>query len=170
MRLSRVRKRAASRATWATTRRTDSPSTWARRKRTRSRFSRTWNRISGSTSSPGPCSSISPCTTATSIYSIRLGICAFSREINYLMCAAPLRVRFWFHRLALEFPASGGILTKSHTRTSKLLRYVATFDYVVATFEVLFVLFTVYFTIEELLDVIKWHHLKNEIFRLENNN
>lgn len=55
--------------------------------------------------------------------------------------------------MVMEFPATGGILTSWVVRTSKLLRYVSTFDFVVAAFEIIFVLFTIFFTIEEILDV-----------------
>lgn len=57
-------------------------------------------------------------------------------------------------RLVIEFPPTGGMFNSWTVRTSKLLRYVSTFDYVVAACECLFVLFIIYYTIEELLDVI----------------
>lgn len=53
----------------------------------------------------------------------------------------------------MEFPAGGGILTGWRVRTSKLLRYVSNFDFVVLAFECIFVLFTLYFTVEEIIDV-----------------
>jgi hypothetical protein len=53
----------------------------------------------------------------------------------------------------MEFPAGGGILTGWKVRTSKLLRYVSNFDFVVLAFECIFVLFTLYFTVEEIIDV-----------------
>ena len=56
-------------------------------------------------------------------------------------------------RLVMEFPPTGGIINSWTVRTSKLLRYVSTFDYVVAACECLFVLFILYYTIEEILDV-----------------
>ena len=56
-------------------------------------------------------------------------------------------------RLVMEFPPTGGVLNTWTVRTSKLLRYVSTFDYVVAGCECVFVLFILYYTIEELLDV-----------------
>jgi hypothetical protein len=56
-------------------------------------------------------------------------------------------------RLVMEFPPTGGIFNSWTVRTSKLLRYVSTFDYVVAACECLFVLFIIFYTIEELLDV-----------------
>lgn len=54
----------------------------------------------------------------------------------------------------MEFPSTGGVLTSWVVRTAKLLRYVSDFDYFIAGAEGLFVLFILYFTIEELLDVI----------------
>jgi polycystin 2 len=54
----------------------------------------------------------------------------------------------------MEIPASGGILNSWTVRTSKLLRYVSSFDYFVAACEIIFVIFIVYYTIEEILDVI----------------
>ncbi|CAF0799781.1 unnamed protein product [Brachionus calyciflorus] len=56
-------------------------------------------------------------------------------------------------RLVIEFPPTGGMLNTWTVRTSKLLRYVSTFDYVVAACEGLFVLFIIYYTIEELMDL-----------------
>lgn len=61
---------------------------------------------------------------------------------------------FVFSRLVMEFPSTGGVLNSWVVRTSKLLRYVADFDYFIAGAEVLFAMFIVYFTIEEFLDVI----------------
>mgnify|MGYP001810735718 CR=1 FL=1 len=58
-------------------------------------------------------------------------------------------------RLVMELPASGGILNSWTVRTSKLLRYVSSFDYFVAACECIFVLFIIYYTIEETLDVIE---------------
>ncbi|RNA09297.1 polycystic kidney disease 2-like 1 [Brachionus plicatilis] len=56
-------------------------------------------------------------------------------------------------RLVIEFPPTGGMFNSWTVRTSKLLRYVSTFDYVVAACECLFVLFIIYYTIEEMLDL-----------------
>lgn len=53
----------------------------------------------------------------------------------------------------MEFPATGGVLNTFTVRTSKLLRYVSGFDFVVLGFECLFVLFVIYYTLEELIDV-----------------
>lgn len=56
-------------------------------------------------------------------------------------------------RLVMEFPPTGGVLNSWTVRTSKLLRYVSTFDFVVAAMEILFVLFTIYYTMEEIIDI-----------------
>ena len=53
----------------------------------------------------------------------------------------------------MEFPAIGGILTNWVVRTAKLLRYVSDYDFFVASMEVLFCVFIIYFTIEEFLCV-----------------
>ncbi len=52
-----------------------------------------------------------------------------------------------------EFPPVGGIKTSSKFRAVKLLRYVNAFDYFVLSCEILFVLFIIYYTIEEALEV-----------------
>lgn len=53
----------------------------------------------------------------------------------------------------MEFPSTGGILTSWSVRTAKLLRYVSSFDYFIALCEFVFIIFIVYYTIEEALDV-----------------
>jgi hypothetical protein len=58
-----------------------------------------------------------------------------------------------FTRLVMEFPTTGGVLNTFTVRTSKLLRYVSGFDFVVLGFECVFVLFVIYYTLEELIDV-----------------
>jgi polycystin 2 len=55
--------------------------------------------------------------------------------------------------LISEFPSTGGVLPSFSFRTVKLLRYVSSTDYFVLACEVIFILFTVYYTIEELLEV-----------------
>ena len=52
-----------------------------------------------------------------------------------------------------EFPAVGGIVTSSKFRAVKLLRYVNAFDYFVLVCEIIFLLFIIYYTIEEALEV-----------------
>jgi len=52
-----------------------------------------------------------------------------------------------------EFPPVGGVVTSSKFRAVKLIRYVNAFDYFVLSCEVIFLLFIIYYTIEEALEV-----------------
>ena len=54
--------------------------------------------------------------------------------------------------MIVEFPTTGGALTSSQFRTVKLLRYVTSWDYFVLACECIFVVFLVYYTIEEILE------------------
>lgn len=56
-------------------------------------------------------------------------------------------------RLVMEFPSTGGIFNTFTVRTSKLLRYVSGFDFVVLGFECLFLAFIIYYTLEETVDI-----------------
>ncbi|NXK25723.1 PK2L2 protein, partial [Arenaria interpres] len=56
---------------------------------------------------------------------------------------------FCIVRLVVEFPATGGALTSSHTYSVKLLRYVTYYDYFLAFCEVTFCLFIITFIIQE---------------------
>lgn len=60
---------------------------------------------------------------------------------------------FSLFRLLFEFPPVGGLVTSSKFRAVKLIRYVNAFDYFVLGCEILFMLFIVYYTIEEVLEV-----------------
>lgn len=62
-----------------------------------------------------------------------------------------------YGRLLVEFPATGGALTSWQFRTVKLLRYVTGWDYFVLACECIFVVFLVYYTIEEVLEVCTLH-------------
>jgi polycystin 2 len=53
----------------------------------------------------------------------------------------------------IEFPPVGGLVTSSKIRPVKLLRYASAFDYFVLSCEIIFLLFIVYYTIEETLEV-----------------
>jgi hypothetical protein len=55
--------------------------------------------------------------------------------------------------LVVEFPATGGMFNSWSVRTSKLLRYVSSLDFAVAAMEILFILFTIYYTLEEVVDI-----------------
>ena len=56
--------------------------------------------------------------------------------------------------LLCEFPATGGAVTSWNIHALKLLRYVTTMDYFVLACECLFVLFTLYYIVEEALEVV----------------
>ncbi|XP_072051319.1 polycystin-2-like isoform X2 [Amphiura filiformis] len=66
---------------------------------------------------------------------------------------------FCIVRLVVEYPATGGALPWWTFRTVKLLRYVTAMDYFVMACEGIFVLFILYYTVEEILE-IKVHRLK----------
>jgi hypothetical protein len=55
--------------------------------------------------------------------------------------------------LIIEFPSTGGMFNAWTVRTSKLLRYVSSQDFAVAAFEILFIIFTVYYTLEEVVAI-----------------
>lgn len=58
----------------------------------------------------------------------------------------------------------GGVLTLSKIRAVKLIRYVNAFDYFVLACEILLVLFVVYYTIEEALEVKEKPREKRKLF------
>ena len=62
-------------------------------------------------------------------------------------------------RLLFEYPATGGCIPSFNFRTVKLIRYVTSMDYFVMACEGIFVLFMIYYTIEECLEIAK-HKLK----------
>ena len=66
-------------------------------------------------------------------------------------------------RLTFEFPAIGGVVPDSVYRTVKLLRYVSVADYVILACEIIFICFTVYYIIEELIELKKhkWAFFEN---------
>jgi len=57
--------------------------------------------------------------------------------------------------LVLEYPATGGCIPFHMFRTLKLIRYVNTMDYFIMGCEGLFVLFLMYYTIEEMIEIKK---------------
>ncbi|KAM6380150.1 polycystin-2-like protein 2 [Pluvialis apricaria] len=69
---------------------------------------------------------------------------------------------FCIVRLVVEFPATGGALTSSHTYSVKLLRYVTYYDYFLASCEIIFCLFIITFIIQEAIKIVK---LKKKYFR-----
>nr|XP_002119742.1 polycystin-2 isoform X2 [Ciona intestinalis] len=58
-------------------------------------------------------------------------------------------------RLVVEFPATGGAVPSYQFRTVKLLRYVTTYDYFLMGCEVLYMLFILYYIVEEVLEIRK---------------
>ncbi|XP_068718371.1 polycystin-2-like protein 1 [Montipora capricornis] len=66
---------------------------------------------------------------------------------------------FCIVRLLFEYPATGGCIPSFNFRTVKLIRYVTNLDYFVMGCEGIFILFIIYYTIEEILEIRK-HRLK----------
>ncbi|XP_059178590.1 polycystin-2-like isoform X3 [Physella acuta] len=58
-------------------------------------------------------------------------------------------------RLLGEFPATGGVIPSWTLRTVKLLRYVTVGDYFILACEIIFCLFILYYTVEEVLEIKK---------------
>ena len=58
-----------------------------------------------------------------------------------------------YYRIVVEVVASGGLVLNSDFRTIKLLRYVTPFDYFVLACECAFLLFVIYYIIEEIMEV-----------------
>jgi len=56
-------------------------------------------------------------------------------------------------RLVAELPATGGVVPSWKISTVKLLRYVSPSDYFVLACEIMFMLFIVYYIIEEAIEV-----------------
>jgi len=56
-------------------------------------------------------------------------------------------------RLVVEFPATGGAVSSWQFRTVKLIRYVTTYDYFLLAMEILYMLFIMYYIIEEVLEI-----------------
>jgi polycystin 2 len=62
----------------------------------------------------------------------------------------------------MEFPATGGVIPSFTFRTTKLIRYVTTFDYFIMACEIAYIVFIIYFAVEELIEVLS---LQNDYFR-----
>jgi Polycystin cation channel len=56
-------------------------------------------------------------------------------------------------RLVAELPSTGGVIPSYQLNTVKLIRYVTGGDYFVMACEIFIVIFLVYYTIEEVLEV-----------------
>ena len=57
------------------------------------------------------------------------------------------------NRLLAEFPATGGVLTSWQFQTVRLIRYTSGWDYFVGMCELAFCLFTLYYVVEEVLEI-----------------
>lgn len=55
--------------------------------------------------------------------------------------------------MLVEYPASGGALPSHQFTTVKLLRYVSVTDYIIMGCEFVFIVFIIYYLIEELMEV-----------------
>ena len=85
----------------------------------------------------------------------KCGCSSFNNFINQSLYAY-LYVRPYthsMHRMVLEFPPTGGVITSTNIRPVKLIRYASPFDYFVMACECIFCLFIFYYIIEELLEV-----------------
>ncbi|KAJ8281443.1 hypothetical protein GJAV_G00067760 [Gymnothorax javanicus] len=60
---------------------------------------------------------------------------------------------FCIVRLVAEFPATGGAVTSWQFQTVRLIRYVSSWDYFIATCEIAFCLFILYYAVEEVLEI-----------------
>ncbi|XP_075400146.1 polycystin-2 [Tenrec ecaudatus] len=56
-------------------------------------------------------------------------------------------------RLLVEFPATGGVIPSWQFQPVKLIRYVTTLDYFLAACEIAFCFFTLYYLVEEILEI-----------------
>jgi len=74
---------------------------------------------------------------------------------NVRLCFASSlrRLMVCWCRLVAELPATGGVVPSWTLRTVKLLRYVTPSDYFVLACEIIFMLFIVYYCIEEAIEV-----------------
>uniref|UniRef100_A0A674IRU6 Polycystin-2 n=1 Tax=Terrapene triunguis TaxID=2587831 RepID=A0A674IRU6_9SAUR len=60
---------------------------------------------------------------------------------------------FCIVRLLVEFPATGGLITSWQFQPVKLIHYISTFDFFLAACEIAFCLFTLYYIVEEILEI-----------------
>lgn len=60
---------------------------------------------------------------------------------------------FFFCRLMVEFPATGGAIPSYQIRTVKLIRYITYWDYFIIGCEMVFCLFILYYVVEEILEL-----------------
>ena len=55
--------------------------------------------------------------------------------------------------MLFEFPPSGGVVPSSSFNTVKLLPLVSTADYIIMVLQIVYILFTLYFMVQELVEV-----------------
>ncbi|TRY80961.1 hypothetical protein TCAL_09384 [Tigriopus californicus] len=60
---------------------------------------------------------------------------------------------FCIIKLAFEFPATGGVIPLMSFQTVKLLRYVTQFDYFVMACEICYIVFILYYCVEEIIEI-----------------
>ncbi|CAM5106911.1 unnamed protein product [Eretmochelys imbricata] len=60
---------------------------------------------------------------------------------------------FCIVRLLVEFPATGGLITSWQFQPVKLIHYISSFDFFLAACEMAFCLFTLYYIVEEILEI-----------------
>ncbi|ESO00887.1 hypothetical protein HELRODRAFT_192463 [Helobdella robusta] len=58
-------------------------------------------------------------------------------------------------RLLTEFPVCGGMVSSWHMKSVKLLRYGTAFEFVQLAFEIIVVIFLIYFAIEEVIEIYR---------------
>jgi hypothetical protein len=56
-------------------------------------------------------------------------------------------------KYVFEFPAAGGVIATTKFMTMRLIRYVDDYDYFVLSCEIIFCLFILYYTVEEVLEI-----------------
>uniref|UniRef100_A0A0N5AU68 PKD_channel domain-containing protein n=1 Tax=Syphacia muris TaxID=451379 RepID=A0A0N5AU68_9BILA len=83
----------------------------------------------------------------------------YNANIN-LFCVVNCAFNF---RLIFELPPTGGVIPSADLSIHRLIRYVYDYDYFVFVCELLFVAFVIYYTIEEILEIIRcrWAYFKD---------
>ena len=62
--------------------------------------------------------------------------------------------KFCDFRLTFEFPATGGVMPYQEVTAVRLLKYTDNSDYFLMSCEVIFVLFIIYYIVEETLEIL----------------
>lgn len=76
---------------------------------------------------------------------------------------APPDISPSFHRLVVEFPATGGVIPSWQIRTVKLIHYVSNWDFFIIGCEIIFCVFIFYYMVEEVLElhIHRLHYLSS---------